>query len=96
MSAADASTVCVHLFARARELAGVDSLSISVSATATVGELRRRLGAEQPRLAALVARSAIAVNNEFAEDALPLPPGAEIALLPPVSGGSALLEEQAW
>lgn len=54
---------------------------------ATVGELRQRLGAEWPALAALLERSALAVENEFAGDDVVLPDGAEIALLPPVSGG---------
>ena len=31
--------------------------------------------------------TALAVNDEFAGDALPVPDRAEIALLPPVSGG---------
>jgi molybdopterin converting factor small subunit len=35
----------------------------------------------------LLQRSALAVDAEFAGDALVLPAGAEIALLPPVSGG---------
>ena len=54
---------------------------------ATVGQLRRRLAEEQPALAALLQRSALAVNDEFAEDQTTLPPGADVALLPPVSGG---------
>ena len=37
--------------------------------------------------ASLADRCAVGVNNEFAEDSLRLPEGAEIALLPPVSGG---------
>jgi molybdopterin converting factor small subunit len=39
-------------------------------------------------LSSLLARSAVAVNNEFAEEEERLPRDAEIALLPPVSGGS--------
>jgi molybdopterin converting factor small subunit len=38
-------------------------------------------------LKGLIERSAFAVNDEFEEDATRLSPGAEIALLPPVSGG---------
>jgi molybdopterin converting factor subunit 1 len=79
--------VRVRLFARARDLAGSDCLSLEVPEGATVGELRRRLAGACSSLQGLLERSALAVNEEFAEDALPLPPHAEVALLPPVSGG---------
>ena len=80
--------VRVRLFARARDLAGTDSLSVHLPDGATVAELRGRLVAEHPALAGLVPRSAVAVNDEFAEDAARLPCEAEVALLPPVSGGT--------
>ncbi|MBY0522138.1 MAG: molybdopterin converting factor subunit 1 [Gemmataceae bacterium] len=79
----------VRLFARARELAGADTIEVNLPAGATVHDLRRRIGEEYPRLAALLERSALAVNDQFAEDAQMLPPGAEVALLPPVSGGQS-------
>ena len=77
----------VLLFARARDLAGGASIEVALPAGVTVGELRRRLAEQHPRLAGLVDRCAIAVNNEYAEDAAPLPTNAEVALVPPVSGG---------
>jgi molybdopterin converting factor subunit 1 len=77
----------VRLFARARDLAGADALSVTLSPGATVADLRRRLAAEHPALAGLLARCAVAVADEFADDSLPLPVNAEVALLPPVSGG---------
>lgn len=79
--------VHVRLFARARDLAGTDAVDVEVPGAATVADLRRRLAADCPKLAGLLARSAFAVNDEFAEDGLTLPLDAEIALLPPVSGG---------
>lgn len=79
--------VTVRLFARARDLAGADAVTVSLSDQATVGDLRRRLATERPALAPLLQRCALAVNEEFAEDALTLPANAEVALLPPVSGG---------
>jgi molybdopterin converting factor small subunit len=54
---------------------------------ATVGDLRRRLAEQCPRIAGLASRSAIAVNGEYSDDALTLPANAEVALVPPVSGG---------
>jgi molybdopterin converting factor small subunit len=55
---------------------------------ARVADLRKHLAVRFPAMAGLLERSAVAVNNEFAADTLILPHGAEIALLPPVSGGS--------
>jgi molybdopterin converting factor subunit 1 len=77
----------VRLFARARDLAGTDRVTLSLPAGATVGDLRRRLAADYPALAELLTRSALAVAGEFAHDADLLPADAEVALLPPVSGG---------
>jgi molybdopterin converting factor subunit 1 len=79
--------VYVRLFARARDLAGADSVAVELPDGAAVKELRRALGALQPKLAGLLDRCALAVDNEFADDARPLAATSEIALLPPVSGG---------
>ncbi|MBI1832429.1 MAG: molybdopterin converting factor subunit 1 [Planctomycetes bacterium] len=75
----------VLLFARVRDIVG--SARIEFEDAATVGELRRRLATRFPQIADLVKKSAIAVNDEFADDAAAIPRGAEVALLPPVSGG---------
>ena len=79
--------VRVRLFARAKDLAGTDVVSVDVALNARVADLRRRLADHVPALAPLLARSALAVNEEFARDDQLLSPGAEVALLPPVSGG---------
>ncbi len=75
----------VLLFARARDLIGADC--IDMDGPTTVGELRRHLVQRFPKAAGLIEKSAFAINDEFADDAAPIPPGAEVALLPPVSGG---------
>ena len=77
----------VKLFARARDLARADEVSVALPDAATVADLRRALASAYPALAGLLERSALAVDNEFANDAQPVRPGAEVALLPPVSGG---------
>ena len=77
----------VLLFARARELAGSGHVDVDLPAAATVADLRRCLAQQCSRLAGLAARSAIAVNGDYADDAAPLPANAEVALVPPVSGG---------
>ena len=75
----------VLLFARARDLIGADR--IEVERAPTVGDLRVSLATKYPNLAGLLMKSALAVNGEFADDATRIPDGAEVALLPPVSGG---------
>jgi molybdopterin converting factor subunit 1 len=77
----------VHLFAAARELAGSPTVAVELPPAATVGDLRRAVAAACPPLAGLLARSAVAVNHEYADDARPLAPADEVAVIPPVSGG---------
>jgi molybdopterin converting factor subunit 1 len=79
--------VHVQLFARARDLAGVSSVTLELPAHAAVADLRRLLDEKFPQLARLLERSAVAVNNEFADNSVALTSDAEVALLPPVSGG---------
>ena len=77
----------VQLFARARDIAGQARITVALPDEATVGDLRRSLAELLPSLARLLERSALAVDNELAGDALVLTSDAEVALLPPVSGG---------
>ncbi len=77
----------VRLFARAKDLVGASTVELELPEGATVGDLRRRLADHYPRLGGLLERSALAVQDELASDACRLPAQAEIALLPPVSGG---------
>lgn len=77
----------VLLFARAKDLIGADRIEVSLAEPATVGDLRRSLMERYPNVAGLVQKSAFAINDEFADDAARIPQGAEVALLPPVSGG---------
>jgi len=80
-------TVSVQLFARARDLVEAGSVFVDLPLNATVGDLRRRLVTEHPKLKSLLEKSALAVNDEFAADSSKIPLNAKIALLPPVSGG---------
>jgi molybdopterin converting factor subunit 1 len=80
-------SVRVMLFARARELAGAESLSLAMPDAATVADLRRELIDRCPALTSLLPRCAVAINGNFADDAAEIPPDAELAVLPPVSGG---------
>jgi molybdopterin converting factor subunit 1 len=78
----------VQLFARARDLAGAEWVEIELAETATVGDLRQSLGSKFPVLGPLLQRSAIAVDEDFAENSALLFPASKVAILPPVSGGS--------
>jgi len=80
--------VDVQLFAVARQRAGRPRVAVELPGGATVAELRRALAARCPELAALLPHLMIAVDAEYADDARPIPPGAEVAVIPPVSGGA--------
>ncbi len=78
----------VLYFGGARDAAGTARERLA-EPPATVGDLRRALAAAHPGLARVLPRCRIAVDEEFADDGAPLPEGAEVAVVPPVSGGAA-------
>jgi len=80
-------TVHLRLFAAARGAAGSDSLELKLPERATIGQLRRRLAKQVPQLSGLTRHAMFAIDAEYAGDAEEIPPGAEVALIPPVSGG---------
>ena len=80
--------VCVQLFARARDVAGAEWVVVELGESATVGDVRLALARRHPALESLVARSAIALNEEFAKDSDAIDEQAKLAMLPPVSGGA--------
>lgn len=77
----------VKLFAQARELVGVDELEVQLPEGATVAELRAALLEAAPVLESLLGSSFIAVEQQYASDETVLQANAEVALIPPVSGG---------
>lgn len=77
----------VKLYAVARQLAGAQTVSVSMDQQATVGQLRSALVEQVPELAGVISQCMIAVDMEYADDDLPVPDGAELACIPPVSGG---------
>lgn len=79
--------VQVRLFAVARQLAGSASIGLDLPEAATVCDLRAALAAQVPGLSAAVKYLQFAINADYATDATPIPPDAEIACIPPVSGG---------
>jgi molybdopterin synthase sulfur carrier subunit len=83
------SQITVRLFARLREVAGTDVAAVRLPDEATVATLRQAIAEAMPEAAGLVARSAVAVNGEYATEERPVKPTDEVALIPPVSGGQA-------
>ena len=81
------SLITVKLFAKLRDLAGADAVTLALPDGATVADVRRALADRHPELAGLLARSAVAVDQDIAADETRVTPGAEVAVLPPVSGG---------
>lgn len=81
-------TVTVLFFATLRERAAVPQASLQLPAGSDVAAFKQALFAAYPQLAPHANAILVAINKEYAFDADPIPEGAEIALFPPVSGGS--------
>ncbi|MPZ15220.1 MAG: molybdopterin converting factor subunit 1 [Chloroflexi bacterium] len=79
--------ISIRLFASIREALGVPTLEIEVPAGATVGTLTREIRARYPQLP-LQPEALVSVNYEYVRDDHPLRENDEVALIPPVSGGS--------
>lgn len=79
--------VCVKLFAAARQIAQRDAVEIELADGANVGELRLQMAATMPELADLLGHVLFAIDSEYADDPTKIPAGADIACIPPVSGG---------
>jgi sulfur-carrier protein len=77
----------VKLFAAAREAADGDSIEVELPTGATVAALRRALMERLPKVRDLLARSMFAIDREYARDYAKIPENAEVACIPPVSGG---------
>jgi len=78
----------IRVFARLRELAGTDVINVTVPNDATVADVRTAVEGMWPQASRLLANSAVAVNNEYADADHPIRPRDEVALIPPVSGGA--------
>jgi molybdopterin converting factor subunit 1 len=82
--------VHVRLFAVARERVGRAALDMELPAHATLADLKEALSRAHPDLQDLMAHLKFAVDQEYAEDDHVLTSACEVAVIPPVSGGSNL------
>lgn len=75
----------LRLFASVREAAGTNRDEVDgADVGAVLASATARYG---PAFAALLASCKVWVNGEPADEATPVGPGDEVAVLPPVSGG---------
>jgi molybdopterin converting factor subunit 1 len=79
--------VTVKLFARVRDLAGTDRVELQLPDAGRVRDVRESLTGRFPQLAALAPCLLVAVGNDYGQDDTLVPPGADVACFPPVSGG---------
>lgn len=79
--------VSVRLFARLKELAGADTMTVEVPDSATVAEVWQAAIANIPALVPHGRALSCAVNATFARMTQKVSDGDDVAFLPPVSGG---------
>jgi len=75
--------VTVRYWAGAQRAAGRETEPLTAG---TVGELRAMLAA-RPELGRIATVASFLVDGQRADDATPLPEGAEVDVLPPFAGG---------
>lgn len=78
--------VVVKMFAAAREAVGSEVV-VEVPDRATVGDLRKIVCDSYSQVRPLFERAMFAVDSQYANDRGFIPENAEIACIPPVSGG---------
>ncbi|MEO7665014.1 MAG: molybdenum cofactor biosynthesis protein MoaE [Candidatus Limnocylindrales bacterium] len=81
--------VRVRLFAIQREIAGTRDALVELDAPAAVDDAWAALVGQFPLLAPGRSSVRFAVNGVYADPVTPLADGDEVAMIPPVSGGSA-------
>jgi molybdopterin synthase catalytic subunit/molybdopterin converting factor small subunit len=78
----------VLAFATAREAIGASEIEIELADGSDLADLASRLKSEFPALEPIWTRLAVAVDGEMVSSPVTIREGSEVALLPPVSGGS--------
>ena len=81
-----ADTLRVSLFAGMAATVGHRSVELAWEG-GTAASLRSRLAAEFPAIAPLLARSTVAIGDGYVADDARVPCDADVAIIPPVSGG---------
>jgi molybdopterin converting factor subunit 1 len=74
-------------FATLRDRAGTKSMELDIPEELTVQGLKELIAEEYPNLKDSMKSVLITIDREYAFDEAVIPPGAEMAMFPPVSGG---------
>ncbi len=74
-------------FATLRDRAGAKSMELDIPANLTVQGLKDQISDQYPNLRDAMSSVIITINREYAFDDAIIPPNAELAMFPPVSGG---------
>jgi molybdopterin converting factor subunit 1 len=74
-------------FATLRDRAGTKSMELDLPSGLTVQGLRDKISHDFPNLKDSMRSVLITINREYAFDEAVIPPNAELAMFPPVSGG---------
>jgi molybdopterin converting factor subunit 1 len=80
--------VSLRLFAGLKDVVGRREMDIDVADGSTVGDLKERLALEFPSVQPLLKTLVFAIDDEYVSFEEKLREGAQVALIPPVSGGS--------
>ena len=80
--------ISLLFFANLREIVGTKELTMEIPGYSTVAVLKEKIAEHYPLLAPHLETTLISVNKEYGFDEDFIPEGAEVALFPPVSGGS--------
>ena len=83
--------VNVRLFAGLHDLLGQREIRIELADDATVAELRRELARRYPVVTPYLPTLICAVDDEYVDPEHTLKDGDDVAIIPPVSGGSDVL-----
>jgi molybdopterin synthase catalytic subunit/molybdopterin synthase sulfur carrier subunit len=79
--------VTVKMFAAARDVVGLSEVVAEVPNGATIADVRRALCKAYPQAQPLVERAMFAVDAHYAQDDDVIAENADVACIPPVSGG---------
>jgi molybdopterin synthase catalytic subunit len=81
--------IVVRLFALMREKAGTETVDIELADGANAAQALEALQNQYPVLAPYLPRVRLALQMSFIDAETVLRPGDELALIPPVSGGTS-------
>jgi len=86
--------ISLLFFANLREIVGIKKITLEIPSSSTVADIKENVAELYPLLAPHLETILVSVNKEYGFDEEIIPEGAEVALFPPVSGGSEKENDQ--